>query len=112
MDITNRKTVGVEIPGQLHQHIVLAAINLDTSKSQIIRDSLVRWVEQHDKSEEEIINSIIDNIQSAWDKKKLQIKTEKLTHLWKEFETANKERLLRAGVSEHLVNKMLGQIIK
>ena len=104
--------VGVEIPDNLYQLLNLSAICLDTSKSQIMRNALQRWVEEKQIKEDRVITEIVSGFQNLWDKQKLEYSKEQIPKHFTLFIGRCRMELNQKNISQPIFDKIIKGIQK
>ena len=104
--------VGVEIPDHLHQCITLSSLHLGTSKSQIIRDAIMKWTEQNSITLDSVLQEVIESKKAQWARRKLQVRNEDLDALYTQFIKEQRMVLFNLKINDELIHKILKAIKK
>lgn len=104
----DRQTVGAQIPGRLYQVINLYKLAHGSSKSQIIRDGILLWIDQNNIDINELIEVLSRQIQAAW----VKMKNKKDGPSFDQFIGQQHEILQRKGVDSKVRKRILDNIKK
>lgn len=102
-----KHTVGVEIPDPLFQLINLAAISLDTSRSQIIRNAVRRWIEENKMTVDSQVIEITSTYQDQWNKKKLGLESSQISAEFEKYLEHVSKALEHKNVAESIIAGIL-----
>lgn len=106
----DKKLVGAYIPSQLFTKLSLFAVTGDVSKSQVIRDSLMFWMETNNATIETMIVILKRKYQGGW----LELKNEIDPNHHKEIRNAYLRHLKESTdelVSENIPIPIINQIL-
>jgi hypothetical protein len=96
--------VGVFLPPQTHQYIILHSLAKGITKSELIRDQIERWKSEQLESDEQLIQEIIVELQSEWEIEKA--KDDVLSH----YQNKVREFLIIKGVPDEYIKTIVTAI--
>jgi len=104
----NKQTVGAQIPDRLFQVINLHTLTRPpASKSQVIRDALLLWVERNSVDINDLINDLANRYESEWLRVKSQLGDEASKQA---FKTELRTKLKDKNVSTQLIERIIKRL--
>lgn len=103
----DKKLVGASVPNQLFNKITLFSLASGTSKSEVIRNALLFWMEQNNATIETIIHVLKKKYQGEWLAVKNSAEEKDYKALYGEHLTKCRGKLLSESVPQEYVNQIL-----